>query len=236
MTTARRIGRDLLTVLILVLGAMASAQAVERFSYCGTLRVTGGLQTPEGTVMPAMPMMPFIGGYVGPLGITPMPPRTCVYVTPGPVRDGRHVPAIVVWSDMGAPMPYHADIYSDAGGIFGHRREQPSDFEPAGLMARTREMEAFLDAAAGGPVLLAVLDALRQGQDKTSLDRDLIPLFLSGAAGQEVTLSGHYEITEIRADARFPAQVGKLMGEGRKRRHPHSPQWKPITIPAGKAP
>jgi len=230
--------RNILTVACLIMGfvlavAATPAVALERFSYCATLRVTGGLQTPEGTVMP---MMPFMGGYVGPLGIAPVPPRTCVHVILGPPRDGRHVPAIVVWSDMTLPMSYHADIYSDAEGIFGHRQQQPSDFEPANIMARTREMEAFLDAAAGEPVLLAVLDALRQGQDKTSLDRDLIPVFLAGAPGEAITLSGYYEITGIRADADFPAQVEKLIREGRKRRHPHSPQWEPITVPASKVP
>jgi len=233
MSTLRR------TVPILVAGLLAAlalpAAALERFSYCGVLRVTGGPQTPQAPAMPMMPMMGFVGGYVGPLGVTPIPPRTCVYVILGEAKDGRHTPTIVVWSDMPPPVAYHADIYSDPEGILGHRQSQPSDSTPEGLMARTREMEAYLDAAAGEPVLRAVLDALREGREATLLDRDL-PVPLPAAGGTAITVPVRYELTEIRGDAAFPPEIERLIALGRERRHPHSPEWKPVAIAAERVP
>ncbi|WP_123399602.1 hypothetical protein [Inmirania thermothiophila] len=229
-----RLARRGLAVLALLLGAAAPAAALERFSYCGHLLVTGGLETPQGTAMPAAPVMPFVGGYLGPLGLTPVAPRTCVYVRLGPVRDGRYLPTIVVWSDLQMPVAYHADIYSDAEGIFGHRPAAPYGGAGAGTPS-ARELEAALEAAAGEPVLLAVLDALGQGERQLRLDRDLIPVLVPGTA-QGLTLSGRYEITEIRADPRFPAEVLELLRDGQARRTPHSPGWRAIAIPADKVP
>ncbi len=233
MSTLRKTFRALIAGLLAALALPAAA--LERFSYCGTLQVTGGLRTEQGPAMPMLPMMGFVGGYVGALGVTPLPPRTCVYVTLGKARGGRHLPAIAVWSDMPPPVSYHADIYSDPEGIFGHRQRQPSDYEPSGIMNRTREMERYLDAAAGEPVLLAVLDALRQGRERTSLDREIV-LPTYGNAGPRLTVPVRYELTEIRADARFPEEIRRLIALGRERRHPHSPDWRPIAVPADKVP
>jgi len=218
--------------LLAALGAALPAAALERFSYCGTIQLTGGMNGPWGTAMPAMPAAPpFLGGYVGPTGITPMPPRSCAYVILGERKDGHHTPAIVVWSDVPPPAAYHADIYSDAEGIFGHRQNQPSDYEPSGLAARNREMEAYLDAAAGEPVLKAALEALREGRTTAELERTLpVPAPLMGGAA--FTMPVRYRLTEIRADAAFPPEVERLIALGRERRKPHSSDWRPIRVPA----
>lgn len=165
------------------------AAALERFSYCGTIQVVGDPQTAEGVALPIVgQLFPLLrGGYVGPVGITPIPPRSCAWVVLGEVRGDRYLPTIVVWSDVPTPISYHADIYSDPRGIFGHRQEQPSDYNPAGLAERTREMEKYLDAAAGEPVLLAVLDALRAGRTTATLERDL-PVPLPAGAGMTITM------------------------------------------------
>ncbi len=220
--------------LLAALGAAMPAAALERFSYCGTIQLTGGTNGPGGTAMPAMPApMPMFGSYVGPTGLSPMPPRTCAYVILGEPKDGRHTPAIVVWSDVPLPvMAYHADIYSDAEGIFGHRQNQPSDYEPSGLAARNREMEAYLDAAAGEPVLKAALEALREGRTTAEFER-MLPVPVPMEGGRTFTMPVRYRLTEIRADADFPPEIERLIALGRERRKPHSPDWKPITIPSG---
>lgn len=211
------VDRDYDDVGLLLTGA-SPERSLERFSYCGTLQVR------EGASVPLLPVPIPPGSYVGPTGLTAAAPRTCVYVVLGEPRDGRHTPTIVVWSDVPSPR-YHADIYSDAHGIFGHRQQEPS-----GPDERVREMERYLDAAAGEPVLRAVLASLREGRSTATLDRDLdVPIPMAG--GLSVRLPVRYTLTEIQADPTFPEHVRRLLEAGRARRHPHSPDWKPITVP-----
>ena len=229
-TLAGLLAAALLALAALAPAAASAAQAIERFSFCGTIRVTG---EPEGLVLPVpfITLPPLRGMYVGPTGFTVQAPKSCAYVIPGPAQRGRHEPTIVVWSDVSVPRPYHADIYSDPEGIFGHRQAEPSDASPSGLMERTREMEAYLDAAAGTPVLEAVLKAIRAGRTTARLDRRLaVPLPM--AAGMTVTTPVRYELGEFRVNAPFPDRIERLIRLGRERRHPHSPEWVPITIPA----
>lgn len=212
-------------IVLLLLGLLAGTPglALERFSYCGELQLAE---------TPAMPM-PMASGplYVGPLGVTPFPPRSCAYVRLGKPVDGHYTPAIVVWSDVPPPMPYHADIYSDAQRIWGHRQGQPSAGDPA----RNREMEVYLDAAAGTPVLEAVLDALGQGRDTAELERAL-PVAMPFAGGESLRLKVHYRLFDIRRDAPFPAEVQQLIREARRQHSPHTPQWQAIRIPVRRVP
>lgn len=213
------------------------AAALERFAYCGTLQIAG---LPKAEQAPApvqnfLLLFPVEGLYVGPTGTTPMAPRTCVHVILGEPRGGHYVPEILVWSDVPPPIAYHADIYSSAEGIFGHREEEPSDYTPKGLEERTREMEAYLEAAAGEPVLRAVLEALRAGRDWAELEREL-PVPLPEGAGMTVTMPVRYRLDEIRVPETLPDDIERLRRLGRERRHPHSPDWRPIRIPVEAVP
>jgi hypothetical protein len=208
---------------LLLLGAKP-VRSLERFSYCGTMQVR------EGASVPLIPVRIPPGSYVGPTGVTTAPPRTCVYVILGEPRGGRYHPTLVVWSDVPSPA-YHADIYSDPEGIFGHRQQEPSGQD----LPRIREMESYLDAAAGVPVLLAVLDSLRKGRSTATLDRVVkVPVPAGGGMGFELPV--RYQLTEIRANPTFPPHVLRLMEQGRARRAPHSPEWQPITIPVERVP
>ena len=158
-----------------------------------------------------------------------MPPHSCAYVILGQPKGGEYVPTIVVWSDMLPPASYHADIYSDAEGIFGHRQSEPSDSATEETQqARAQEMEMFLDAAAGVEVLREVLKAISQGRDKTTFKREKIPLlevypFLYASGGV-------YEIYDIRVDQPFPEKIQKLIKTAQARKHAHTQNWKPIRI------
>lgn len=212
---------------VLLLGLVAAAplqgQALERFSYCGDLQLA---ETPP------MPM-PMASGplYVGPLGITPIPPRSCTYVLLGKPHDGRYTPTLVVWSDVPPPLAYHADIYSDAERIWGHRQGTPSAGDPA----RNREMETYLDAAAGAPVLETVLDAIAAGRQTATLERELLVAMPFGG-GQAMPMKVRYRLFEFRTGGDFPPPVRKLIAEARRQQSPHTPQWQPVTLPAERVP
>ena len=211
-------------IVLLLLGLLIpSAQALERFSYCGELLLVEEMPMP-------MPMAP--GPlYLGPLGITPMAPRSCTYVLLGQPQDGRYWPTLVVWSDVPPPMTYHADIYSDRERIWGHRQHTPSAGDPA----RNREMEAYLDAAAGTPVLEAVLAAMAAGHQETTLERE-VPVPMPFGGGPAMPMKVRYRLFEFQRDGRLPTAVRQLIEEARQQRSPHTPHWQPITLPAARVP
>ncbi len=227
----RVVGRSRLPALVLGLLLLAGAPAegaAEGFSYCVTIQITGGPATGN-TRLPRM-MPPVTGLYVSPTGVSPVAPHTCVYVRLGKPKRGYYMPTIVVWSDVPPPISYHANIYSDPEGIFGFRQQQPSDFTPTGIRERNREMEAYLEAAAGEPVLRVVLRALREGKEMAGFARTL-PVPVPGGGGMTVAMPVHYRLSVIRAGIDFPPKIQRLIELGRKRRTPHSPHWHPIRIP-----
>jgi hypothetical protein len=188
--------------------------------YCGYIE----LLRPADTNVP----LPF-RGYVSPTGIEPTPPKSCVWAFFEVKRDGRYLPTLVVISETRSG--YRADIYSDAEKIFGHRQDEPVDYRPEGLEDRVREMEGYLDLAAGSRVLKEALGSLREGRRKTTF-RDVISLPLPFSPIYLQRFVASYTLYGIEWTDRVPREVRKLMEKGRSRNVRHSPDWKPITVPA----
>ncbi len=229
------IGRMAAALGVAALFIVRPAAALEQFSYCGSIEVTG---PPRGGIVNLIPVSQrrmVIGMYVGPTGIVPEKPASCAYVKLGKPAGGVYHPRIVVWSDVPGARPYHADIYSDPKGIWGHRQKEPSDASPAGLMARNREMEAYLDNAAGTPVLAAALKAIARGRKTTRFKRTL-KAALPFAGGMTVTVPTRYRLHDFTADKPFPPRIERLFRKGERRRKPHSPDWRPITVRAALVP
>ncbi len=212
-------------ILILVLTALTFAQPIKSFKYCGHIEVLGFERNAQ-MPFPIMPMN--IRGYVSPTGIDPMPPKTCVWVFLETIQGDVYVPTMVVWSDT--YVGYHADIYSDSNYIFGHRQTQPSDFSPAGLEQRNREMENYLSNAAGSRILLEVLKAIRSGKPETSFEA-LIEVPIATTPGVIPRVRVKYYLYEFEVEPAVPPYVQRLIEEGRSKRIPHTPTWKPITVP-----
>ena len=214
----------------LLLGQAAQAETLKQFSYCGEIRI----QSPAGggaMMMPGMPagMMP--ATWISAVGPAPTPPHSCAYVRLGKAEKGKYTPTIVIWSDGDMPVPHHADIYSDAHGIWGHRQSAVPGMA-SGVPddpAVVRDMEAFLQAAAGPAVLKRVLEALRNGRDHIEFDgRD------SAGPGGGAPVGLHYSLKRIRANPAFPSQVKELMRKARQHLRPHGSQWKVIIqVPVG---
>jgi hypothetical protein len=205
----------------LLLSTVVWAEPLKQFSYCGEIRI----ELPLPMAGAGMPQT-----WLGAMGPTPAPPRSCAYVRLGQAKDGQYRPMIVVWSDGDFPMPYHADIYSDQKGIWGRRNAGMPGMEGAAPddPAAIRDMELFLDAAAGSPVLQTVLRALRAGRHEASLDRRV-------HIGDGAPVAAHYRLFDFRANARFPERVERLIHEARAHRHPHDRSWKGIVVPASPA-
>jgi len=211
-------------VLLLLLVVLGFAQPMKSFKYCGHIEVLGF----EGG-MP-IPMMPVVmKGYVSPTGIDPQPPKSCAWVFLETRRGEVYVPTIVVWSDTYTG--YHADIYSDPSYIFGHRQEQPSDYSPSGLEQRNREMENYLSNAAGSRVLLEAVKAIKSGSSETSFE-DLIEVPIATTPGVIPRVRVRYYLYDFELNPSIPPEVQRLINEGRTKRIPHTPAWKPITLPA----
>ena len=211
-------------LILLVFLTVSFPQSIRSFKYCGHIEVLGF----EGGV--PFPMMPMgMKGYVSPTGIDPMPPKTCVWVLLETRQGSSYTPTIVVWSDTYAG--YHADIYSDPNYIFGHRRNQPSDFSPAGLEQRNKEMENYLSNAAGSRVLLEVLKAIRSGKKETSFEA-LIEVPIATTPGVIPKVRVRYYLYDFEVNPSIPPNIQKLIREGRSKKIPHTPSWDPITVPA----
>ena len=213
--------RILLLLLIFLTGSFS--QPVKSFKYCGHIEVLG---FEGGAPFPMMPMG--MKGYVSPTGIDPMPPKTCVWVLLDTKRGDYDSPTIVVWSDTYAG--YHADIYSDPDYIFGHRQNQPSDFSPAGLEQRNKEMENYLSNAAGSRVLLEVLNAIKAGKQETSFEA-LIEVPIATTPGIIPKVRVRYYLSQFDVNPPIPPNIQKLIDEGKSKKIPHTPAWKPITVP-----
>jgi len=213
-------------LLLMLIIVFSFAQPIKSFKYCGhieVLSVEGG--------MPMMPPMMAMGfkGYVSPTGVDPQPPKTCVWAFLETRRGDAYTPTLVVWSDTYAG--YHADIYSDPLYIFGHRQEQPSDYSPSGLEQRNREMENYLNNAAGSRVLAEVLKAIKSGRSETSYE-DTIEVPIALTAGVVPKVRARYYLYDFEIDPVPPPYIQKLISEGRTKRIHHTPAWKPITVPA----
>ncbi|EDP76395.1 hypothetical protein [Hydrogenivirga sp. 128-5-R1-1] len=213
-------------LFLLTLVVFSFAQPIKSFKYCGHIEVLGF----EGNMPMPIPMMPMgIKGYVSPTGIDPQPPKTCTWVFLETRRGDLYVPTIVVWSDTYAG--YHADIYSDPSYIFGYRQRQPSDFSPAGLEQRNREMENYLSNAAGSRVLLEVLKAIKSGRPETGFEA-LIEVPIATTLGVVPRVRVRYYLYDFEVNPVVPPNVQRLIEEGRSKRIPHTPLWEPVTVPA----
>ncbi|WP_147425014.1 hypothetical protein [Hydrogenivirga caldilitoris] len=211
--------------MCLALISLSLAQPMKSFKYCGHIEVLGL----EGG-MPMIPPMMAMGvkGYVSPTGVDPQPPKTCVWVFLETKSEDTYIPTIVVWSDT--YRGYHADIYSDPYYIFGHRQEQPSDYSPSGLEERNREMENYLNNAAGSRVLVEVLKALGEGKAETSYE-DSIEVPIAMTPGVIPRVKVLYYLYDFEPNPAVPVHIHNLINEGRLKRIPHTPYWQPITVP-----
>jgi hypothetical protein len=212
-------------LFILVMLSFSLSMPFKSFKYCGHIEVLGF--TGDGPMM-MPPMMMAIRGYVSPTGIDPQPPKSCVWVFLNRESISAYVPTIVVWSDT--YMGYHADIYSDPEYIFGHRQNQPSDYSPHGIMERNKEMENYLNNAAGERVLAEILKAIREGKKETRFE-DVIDVPIATTPGLIPKIRVMYYLYDIETDPVVPPQIRRLMEKARSKRIPHTPDWKPITVP-----
>ncbi len=211
-------------LLLLLLVVFGFAQPIKSFKYCGHIEVLG---FEGGMPIPMMPMS--MRGYVSPTGIDPQPPRSCAWVFLETRRGEVYIPTIVVWSDT--YVGYHADIYSDPNYIFGHRQGQPSDYSPSGLEQRNREMENYLSNAAGSRVLLEAVKAIKSGRSETSFE-GLIEVPIAMTPGVIPKVRVRYYLYDFEVNPSIPPNVQRLINEGRMKRIPHTPAWKPITLPS----
>ncbi len=211
-------------LLLLLLVVFGFAQPIKSFKYCGHIEVLG---FEGGMPIPMMPMG--MRGYVSPTGIDPQPPRSCAWVFLETRRGEVYIPTIVVWSDT--YVGYHADIYSDPNYIFGHRQGQPSDYSPSGLEQRNREMENYLSNAAGSKVLLEAVKAIKSGRSETSFE-GLIEVPIAMTPGVIPKVRVRYYLYDFEVNPSIPPNVQRLINEGRMKRIPHTPAWKPITLPS----
>jgi len=176
------------------------------------------------------PMMAMgIRGYVSPTGVDPQPPKSCAWVFLETKSGEFYIPTIVVWSDTYAN--YHADIYSDPYYIFGHRQEQPSDYSPSGLEQRNKEMENYLNNAAGSRVLEEALRAIKSRKSETEFEAVIeVPIALTPGVIPKVRV--RYYLYDFELNPVVPPHIQRLIQEGRSRRITHTPSWEPIKIPS----
>jgi len=214
--------------LVFLLSAAGMLFGTPTIKYCGHLLITG-IDNPQPHMYPPFVMGALVGLYISPTGMEPMPPKTCVWVFFDTKRGDKYIPTIVVWSDTQSG--YHADIYSDPAFIFGHRQNEPSDYEPHGIPVRNKEMENYLNAAAGSHVLERVLKALKRGDKEVSFDW-VIDAPIPTSPGVIPRLRVKYYLYDISRDPNVPLFVRTLMERGKNKRIPHTPTWVPIRVPA----
>jgi len=214
------------TLTLFFITSLVFGGNLKSLKYCGHIEITGV----EGNIPIMMPMaMMVVGNYVSPTGIDPKPPKSCAWVFFDTSKGNFYLPSIVVWSDTFTG--YHADIYSDPQFIFGHRREQPSDYESSGIMSRNKEMENYLNNAAGSKVIAHALRALRRGKRETTFE-NIIDVPIPMTSGLVPRLRVRYYLYEIEANPPVPQNVERLIELGRSKRIPHTSSWIPISVPA----
>jgi len=214
--------RVLLSLVLLVL-SLSFGSDIRVFKYCGHIEILGLEQGQMPFMLPVN-----IQGYVSPTGIDPQPPKSCAWVFLDRERGDVFIPTIVVWSDTFSG--YHADIYSDKDYIFGHRQNQPSDYSPNGLLERNKEMENYLKNAAGERVLREVLRAIREGKGEATYE-DVLDIPIPATPGFVPKVRVKYYLYDFEVNPEIPDYVKKLMEEGKNKKIPHTPDWKPITVP-----
>ncbi len=213
-------------IFFVIVFSLSFGLNLKSFKYCGHIEILGFAG--QGPIM-MPPIMMTMRGYVSPTGIDPQPPKSCAWVFLETKKRNVYLPTIVVWSDTYSG--YHADIYSDTSYIFGHRNQQPSDFEPTRIMSRNREMENYLRNAAGERVLAEVLKAIKAGKPETSFE-DMIDIPIATTPGIIPRIKVRYYLYEFGVNPEVPLHIQNLINTGRNKAIPHTPSWVPISISA----